>query len=539
MTHLGRVLKTSTLMIAIAAISLALAATAASGQANDATIDIRVQYPDGSLVDDFDVCANLFGFSEDGPSGFAGSTTGATASFTVTSGGTYAVEVGGGCVGASNPLPTRTWHNGQPNTGGVDPVWDALIATAEPITANAGSNPVTITVGAARVSGTLSGTAPADPSRCRVTVIGASGIANSFGPTTALVDEAGRWEAWVHPGQYKAEVSCFLRSAYEAWPNRSSIGEAAPITLANGGDQTGINFDLTGDFNEQTGANHFIRFDAVGDFSTPKCVEAYATDGTLVRQQFGGSVSTANNGNYRIRVSDCYAIGFDDQWLPAGASRFAGPSINVDGVVVEISHDAGPLFGIEFTECNGLDITIRGTGGVDVIMGTNGPDVISGLGGDDIITALGGDDTICGGSGNDTIIANAGHDWVDGGDGDDIIRGGWGEDMIFGGNGNDFVRSFRHDDVVDGGPGNDIIRGGWGSDVLRGGEGNDRIVAWNGADQIFGGPGNDLLRAGPGPDLVVGGPGAVDRVFGDEGTRDVCTDSGAATVFRDCETINN
>lgn len=505
---------------------LATAATPADGQAPDATIDVTVRYPNGALVTDYDVCLLAEGSGA----------LGATASIPAFSGGTYNLRVGGSCLNATNPLPTLTWHNGQPASG-FSQVWSELIELAQPIEVQPGSNEVTVTVGAARLSGTVTGTAPLEPSECVVNVVGTSAISGDLGPITVLPEANGSWEAWVHPGDYTVEVSCLLRAAFEAWPNQSRVGDATSINLVNGQQRTGINFNMEDRIDETTGANLLVVFETTEEFRLPKCVEAYALDGTLVRRGFSTSVGIADNGSYRLRVTDCFNLGFADQWFPAGASQTAGPSITVDGSEVETGFPAAPIGG-GVLDCNGLEITIRGTTADDVIEGTPGPDVISSLGGDDTILALGGDDTVCAGPGNDLVEGNAGADWIDGGTNDDLLRGGWGEDAIYGGDGDDFIRSFKHDDFVDGGAGDDIIRGGWGSDVLRGGPGDDRIIAWNGADRIFGNAGNDVLRAGPGPDYVVGGPGLADRIFGDEGTKDTCFDVGAMSVFDGCETIN-
>lgn len=111
------------------------------------------------------------------------------------------------------------------------------------------------------------------------------------------------------------------------------------------------------------------------------------------------------------------------------------------------SSDHDPLVvGIDLVEtCAGLEPTIVGTEGDDVLTGTNGPDVIMGLGGDDDITGLNGDDVICGGAGDDQLS---------GGNGDDILLGGFGDDLIVGGNG--------ADDLI-GGPGWDQLLQGRGS----------------------------------------------------------------------------
>lgn len=70
--------------------------------------------------------------------------------------------------------------------------------------------------------------------------------------------------------------------------------------------------------------------------------------------------------------------------------------------------------------CAGLPVTIRGTGGGDLIRGTEGPDVIRGFGGGDLIFAGDGNDIVCGGRGGDTI---------NGGQGFDRIRGQRGSDL--------------------------------------------------------------------------------------------------------------
>jgi predicted extracellular nuclease len=111
------------------------------------------------------------------------------------------------------------------------------------------------------------------------------------------------------------------------------------------------------------------------------------------------------------------------------------------------SSDHDPLVvGIDLVElCAGLEPTILGTEGDDVLTGTNEPDVIMGLGGDDTIKGLNGDDVICGGAGGDLIS---------GGNGDDILLGGFGDDLLVGGNG--------ADDLI-GGPGWDQLLQGRGS----------------------------------------------------------------------------
>jgi len=90
-------------------------------------------------------------------------------------------------------------------------------------------------------------------------------------------------------------------------------------------------------------------------------------------------------------------------------------------------------------KCNGLEATIVGTPGNDIINGTPGPDIIAGLAGKDVIRGLGGDDVICGGGGNDLIVGGAGNDQLFGGPGADTLRGKAGDDALRGGMGNDLL----------------------------------------------------------------------------------------------------
>ena len=89
--------------------------------------------------------------------------------------------------------------------------------------------------------------------------------------------------------------------------------------------------------------------------------------------------------------------------------------------------------------CQGLEPTIVGTEGDDVLRGGNGVDVIMGLGGNDTITGGNGDDVICGGAGNDTIAGGNGDDVLLGGAGDDTLRGENGSDTLIGGAGTDVL----------------------------------------------------------------------------------------------------
>jgi hypothetical protein len=115
--------------------------------------------------------------------------------------------------------------------------------------------------------------------------------------------------------------------------------------------------------------------------------------------------------------------------------------------------------------CDGLEVTIPGGPGRDVLHGTDGRDVIAGYGGDDLIRGLGGRDQICGGSGRDRIF---------GGGGADLLRGQGGPDRVFGGAGADRLAGEGGRDALFGGRGADRLNGGPGRDLLEGGLGLDR-----------------------------------------------------------------
>ncbi len=140
--------------------------------------------------------------------------------------------------------------------------------------------------------------------------------------------------------------------------------------------------------------------------------------------------------------------------------------------------------------CEGVQATIIGTNGADVIVGTTGRDVIVAKSGNDVIDARGGNDLICAGNGRDTVI---------GGGGDDVINGGAGRDVLKGGSGYDVLR---------GGSMGDRLLGGTGNDFIEGGKGNDRLVGGKGVDTLHGEGGSDKHFGGLGVDICVGGSGS-------------------------------
>ena len=123
--------------------------------------------------------------------------------------------------------------------------------------------------------------------------------------------------------------------------------------------------------------------------------------------------------------------------------------------------------------CNGLEPTIVGTDGDDVIQGTFRDDVIFAGAGNDQIRGASGADVICGGSGDDVIYGDSQNDVIFGDAGNDVIHGGSDHDEIYGGEGDDEIYGNSQNDSLFGGAGNDYLNGGSDEDVLDGGDGTD------------------------------------------------------------------
>ena len=492
------------LAIALAAV-LAVTATPASGQNQDAdaTLDITVIWPDGSPAPD-GVCVAYFAQFADDDFGFFASQHGSTQSFPVFSDSTYAVQVGGTC-----PPGTSTR---------IEPLVFVSDINPQP-----GVNPITITVGTATLSGTVSGR---DGASCLVSATGRSDIAATSGPSTfsTRTNPDDSWELFVQPGEYNITTQCNLWGAFEAWPNSAFVADAEPVTVANEETRSGINFDVGDRLDDEIGLSIIFKTpetsDAVG------CSEVYDAAGRLVDREIeplGGptySARVSTNGDFRIRITDCFGLGFKDQWYPEGAAWASGPAFEVNGTRGEISIEADPL---EFLDplpeaatdapgtCNGLAVTVdlaagdQPTDDRDIILGTENDDVISAGRGNDVICGLGGNDTIEGGRGNDTILGGVGNDTIGGGRGNDTIfgqggtdiaLGGRGNDTIIGGSGDDNVQGKNGDDRIDGGKGNDTIRGGRHADVITGGNGQDTILGGKGPDMLFGNLGVDSYNGG-------------------------------------------
>ena len=157
--------------------------------------------------------------------------------------------------------------------------------------------------------------------------------------------------------------------------------------------------------------------------------------------------------------------------------------------------------------CNGLEPTIIGTDGDDVIQGTFRDDVILAGAGNDQIRGGSGNDVICGGAGNDVIFGDSQRDIIFGEAGNDRLFGGSDVDEIHGGEGDDEIRGDSQNDILFGNAGNDVIYGGSDADEIRGGAGNDQIFGESQNDVLFGDAGDDRINGGPDFDTLDGGSG--------------------------------
>jgi Ca2+-binding RTX toxin-like protein len=119
---------------------------------------------------------------------------------------------------------------------------------------------------------------------------------------------------------------------------------------------------------------------------------------------------------------------------------------------------------------------------MDNAFGSTGNDTIHGNGVDNTVRGGVGGDLLFGDDGNDSLFGNDDNDKLNGEDGNDLLGGGADNDSLYGGNGND---------TVDGDSGNDTLSGGYNNDRMVGDTGNDVFNDLEGIDTLIGGSGFD------------------------------------------------
>ena len=202
-----------------------------------------------------------------------------------------------------------------------------------------------------------------------------------------------------------------------------------------------------------------------------------------------------------------------------------------------------------------VDLSVRTGQAVGGGLGSDTLSNIENLLGSGLNDTLAGDDganLLTGGNGADTLVSGAGNDTIDAGDGADLLTGGGGGDTLDGGDGSDTATytdatsrvsvnlalttsqavggdlgsdrlanienliGSRFDDNLLGDTGEKILCGGNGADVLEGGDSSDTLIGGDGGDSLLGGAGNDILDAGAANDTLLGGAGS-DTLTGGDG----------------------
>jgi FG-GAP-like repeat/RTX calcium-binding nonapeptide repeat (4 copies) len=163
---------------------------------------------------------------------------------------------------------------------------------------------------------------------------------------------------------------------------------------------------------------------------------------------------SCSGGTFKVGEGCAIAVSFSPASAGAQSAtlRITDDARNSPQAVALSGSGATPL-------CRGLDATIVGTSGPDLLMGTPARDVVALLDGNDTFKGNGGNDVVCGGSGDDDLRGLTGADSLKGGSGDDDLRGGFGNDTLWGGSG---------DDSLDGGPNNDVCSAGSDTDTAAG-----------------------------------------------------------------------
>jgi Ca2+-binding RTX toxin-like protein len=133
----------------------------------------------------------------------------------------------------------------------------------------------------------------------------------------------------------------------------------------------------------------------------------------------------------------------------------------------EVSIDAKPNDGYK-GEGDNVQMNVenlRGGKGNDVLRGNAASNGLQGMAGNDFLFGNGSHDALDGGDGNDHLEGGDSDDTLRGGTGDDLLVGGNGADILMGDQGKDRLLGSSDNDRMDGGPEADTLAGGGGVNV--------------------------------------------------------------------------
>ena len=203
----------------------------------------------------------------------------------------------------------------------------------------------------------------------------------------------------------------------------------------------------------------------------------------------------SNSGVFVVPFAQPLAVGTEVRFFAHQPQDAPSEMLNPAGgawVVDDCEADAPGL-------CDGLEPTITGT---------NGPDVLGGTAGDDVILARGGADMVQRRRRRRHRLCGQRRDVVNGGSGVDRLLGEGGADQLLD------PGSRGGSNALLGGDGADVLRGGGAIDALAGGAGADDLSGGGAGDGLYGGTGPDVLLLDKGDDWLNGGAG-IDTVSAD------------------------
>jgi putative cell wall-binding protein len=132
-------------------------------------------------------------------------------------------------------------------------------------------------------------------------------------------------------------------------------------------------------------------------FVTGVVFEDIDDDGLMdLGEGIGGITVTAGSTSTVTNAGGGYAIEVPAGTIAVSATGIGSTSVTVGAHNVGVDFPVGSVPVVRaYEQCQGLEPTMLGTSGDDILTATPGPDVIHGLGGVDMVVGLGADDVIC------------------------------------------------------------------------------------------------------------------------------------------------